>query len=88
MYDTLAIPCGPSVCFLIDANEALKGDAAEAGRMSLQQFRWLGRALYPNGEDGITVGIPAAVRDDLELTTHDCVDLEYDREEETLKIHF
>jgi len=56
--------------------------------MSLTQFRWLGRSVLPHGETGIVVGVPAAVRDDLELTDDDCVDVQYDREAETLTIHF
>ena len=56
--------------------------------MSLRQASFLCRSVLPHGQDGATVGIPAEVRRDLGIDVGDNVDLDYDRDAETLTIHF
>jgi len=54
----------------------------------LQQTSFLCRKVMPHGNTGAVVGIPADVRRDVDVEPGDSVDLDYDRESETLTIHF
>lgn len=57
----------------------------------LRRLQKLNNPLYPHGEDGAAVRIPADIRRDLELETGedgDQIDLEYDRNAATLTVHF
>jgi len=59
--------------------------------MAIQQVTFLGRAVHPSGHGCCAIGIPSDVQHDLDLEPGkggDLVDMEYDREEETLTIHF
>lgn len=56
--------------------------------MSLSQSSYLCRSVLAHGDDGAVVGIPAEVRRDLGVDVGDNVDLDYDRDAETLTIHF
>lgn len=50
-----------------------------------------GRAVLQNGEDGAAIGIPALVQNELDVEAGkdgDAVDLTYNRDEGSLKIHF
>jgi len=52
---------------------------------------YFGRSVLPNGQTGAAVGIPAEVRNDLDLEPGeggDTVDLRYYREERKLEIFF
>jgi hypothetical protein len=55
----------------------------------LKQTNFFGRSVLPQGDTGAAVTVPADVRRDQDLTPgEDIVDLEYNREENTLTIHF
>lgn len=56
--------------------------------MSISKFPFLCRSVMPHGDDGAVIGLPARVRRDLGIEVGDNVDLEYDRNAETLTIHF
>lgn len=55
----------------------------------LEKVRWIRRAIYPNGDGGVAIGVPAPVVNELDLEPGETeVDLEYDRDNHTLCVHF